>query len=164
MRRTRHGRIAWSSCATDESSTRRAPPPMASSRSRQPEMSALRAVGRVAWRDITRHRGRSLLVVLLIALPVAAMVAGIALLRTTEPSQERRDAEQFGRADLIAQGVSRAELDPYLPTGSIVEPMFSSDAQLLVDGSRPWVTVRGLVLDGLAQGMLTLLEGRPPKG
>lgn len=127
-------------------------------------VSAIGALTRVARRDIARHRGRSLLVVVLIALPVAAMVAGIAILRTTEPSQQRRDAEQFGRADLIAQGVSRAELDPYLPPGSTVEPMFSTDAQLLIDGSRPGVTVRGIALDGLAQGMLTLVDGRAPNG
>ncbi len=127
-------------------------------------MSATRALTRVAWRDIARHRGRSLLVVLLIALPVAAMVAGIALLRTTQPSQERQAAEQFGRADIVAQGVSRTDLDAYVPIGSTVEPMFSTDGQILVDGARPGVTVRGLVLDGLAEGMLTLVEGRPPQG
>jgi putative ABC transport system permease protein len=127
-------------------------------------MPALRALGRVAWRDIARHRGRSLLVVFLIALPVAAMVAGIALLRTTQPTQALRDLSQFGRADLVAQGLSRAELDPYLPAGSVVEPMFAADGQILVDGARPSTTVRGVALDGLAQGMLTLLDGRAPKG
>lgn len=127
-------------------------------------MAVFRALGRVAWRDITRHRGRSVLVVLLIALPVAAMVAGIALLRTTEPSQERRDAEQFGSADLIAQGVSRADLNTYLPSGTTVEATFFSDGQLLVDGSRPSVSVRGIDLDGLGHGALTLVDGRAPKG
>ena len=127
-------------------------------------MAVLRALARVAWRDVARHRGRSLLVVLLIALPVAAMVAGIALLRTTQPSQERQATEQFGRADIVAQGVSRKDLDAYLPSGSTVEPMFSTDGQILVDGARPGVTVRGLVLDGLADGMLTLVDGRPPQG
>lgn len=127
-------------------------------------MAVLRTLTRVAWRDIARHRGRSLLVVLLIALPVAAMVAGIALLRTTQPTQDRHATEQFGRADIVAQGLSRKDLDAYLPSGSTVEPMFSTDGQILVDGARPGVTVRGVVLDGLAQGMLTLMEGRPPKG
>src|SRR5262245_24558971 len=127
-------------------------------------MSANRALTRVAWRDITRHRGRSLLVVLLIALPVAAMVAGIAILRTTQPSQERRDLEVLGRADIVAQGVSRDKLEKYLPAGSTIEPIFSTDGQILVDGSRPSVTVRGIDLDGLGQGMLTLVDGRTPKG
>lgn len=125
--------------------------------------SAVRALARLAWRNITRHRGRSLLVVALVALPVAAMVAGIAVLRTTQPSQDEEDAAQFGRADLLAQGLSEQALRQWLPDGVTIEPTYWSDGQLLLAGARPGVTVRGVDLDGLGSGMLTLLEGRTPK-
>jgi putative ABC transport system permease protein len=126
--------------------------------------SALRALARVAWRDIRRNRGRSVLVTLLILLPVAGMVTGIAIYRTTQPSQERRDAEQFGRADLVAQGISEQELRPWLPPGSTIEPSFWSDGLILVAGARPSVTLRGVDLDGLGQSALTLIDGRAPRG
>ncbi|MBI2780349.1 MAG: FtsX-like permease family protein [Chloroflexi bacterium] len=126
--------------------------------------SSVRALTRVAWRNIARHRGRSLLVVALVALPVAAMVAGIAILRTTEPSQARQEAALFGRADLLAQGVSEGKLRSFLPDGSNIEPTFWSDGQLLIAGARPSVTIRGIDLDGLGQSMLTLVGGRTPKG
>ena len=126
--------------------------------------SSIRALTRVAWRNITRHRGRSLLVVALVALPVAAMVAGIAILRTTEPSEARQEAANFGRADLLAEGVSERELRLFVPEGSTIEPTFTSDGQLLIAGARPYVTLRGIDLDGLGQGMLTLVGGRTPKG
>jgi putative ABC transport system permease protein len=126
--------------------------------------SSVRALALVARRNISRHRGRSALVVVLIALPIAAMVMGIAVLRTTQPSQARDDVARMGRADLLAQGISQAELLPLLPAGSTIEPMFSTETQIELDGARPTVLLRGLDLDGLANGMLTLVEGRLPKG
>ena len=125
---------------------------------------SLRALGLVARRDITRHRLRSALVIALISLPVAAMVFGIALLRTTTPTQARSDIAEMGRADLVAQNTTREELQPYLPAGSVVEPVLSTDAHLVLTGTRPGVGVRGMDIDGLAAGMLTLVDGRTPKG
>lgn len=125
---------------------------------------SIRALTRVARRDITRHRGRSALVLALIVLPVAGMVAAIAILRTTEPTQDRNDAALMGRADLIAQGLSEAELWTYLPEGSTVEPIAFSSGSIVLPGAKPSVTLRGLVLDGLGKGMLTLVDGRPPTG
>jgi len=78
------------------------------------------ALALVARRDIWRHRLRSALVVSLIALPVAAMVAGIVLYRTTTPSDERSTTAQMGRADLMASNATRADLERYLPAGSRV--------------------------------------------
>jgi len=126
--------------------------------------SSLRALGLVARRDITRHRLRSALVVALISLPVAAMVLGIALYRTTTPTQDRGDVAEMGRADLVAQNATREELQPYLPDGSLVEQVAFTDAHLVLSGTRPGVAVRGMDIDGLAAGMLTLVDGRTPKG
>ena len=126
--------------------------------------SSVRALARVAWRDIARHRGRSLLVVVLVALPVAGMVAGISIERTTRPTQDREDIAAMGRADLLATGVSRDELVAHLPAGSVVERLAIADGNLVLPGARPSVQVDGMDLDGLAAGMRTLIEGRLPVG
>jgi putative ABC transport system permease protein len=127
-------------------------------------MSALRALARVARRDIARHRARSVLVASLILLPVAAMVAGISIFRTTQPTVEAGVIARMGRADLLAMGVSRAELTKHLPTGSVIEPITYLDAILLLPGQRPSVQIGAMSIDGLAAGMRTLVDGRLPSG
>ena len=126
--------------------------------------SAIRALTRLARRNIARHRGRSALITLLVLLPVAAMVAGISILQTMQPTPEEHIVARMGRADLIGQAPSEAELRTYLPGGSTVEALLSIEARLVVGGSRPGVGLRAMQLDGLAHGMLTLIAGRPPKG
>ena len=123
-----------------------------------------RALALVARRDISRHKGRSALVVALVALPIAAMVMGIAVLRTTQPTQDREDASVMGRADLIAQGTSQSELVKWIPAGSTIEPIAWSSTQIQVPGARPGISLRGLDLEGLASAMLTVVDGRAPKG
>jgi putative ABC transport system permease protein len=127
-------------------------------------ISSIRAVARVARRDIARHRWRSLLVMLLVMLPVAAMVAGTAISRTTFPTQEREDGARMGTADLIAYNTTRVELEMHLPAGSIVEPVVSTDGAIVIPGARLPVSVRAMDLEGLAAGMLTLIGGRVPHG
>ncbi len=61
---------------------------------------ALRALARVELRQLAWHRGRSLLVVLLIAVPVAAMVGGSALLFVTRQTIEEQRVEAMGQATL----------------------------------------------------------------
>lgn len=126
--------------------------------------SSVRALARIAWRDIGRHRGRSVLVALLILLPVAAMVGSITILRTTAITPEREDVARMGRADLEAQGVSKSEVAKHLPDGSLIEPTMWSDASIVTAGARPLVSVRGLDLAGLAQGMFVMVDGRLPSG
>jgi putative ABC transport system permease protein len=126
--------------------------------------SATRAAARIGWRNIARHRGRSVLVSLLILLPVAAMVAGISILQTMAPTQEEMTIWRMGRADLMAQVVSEEELGPYLPAGSRLEPLLESEGRLVLPGSRPGVALRAMQLDGLAQGILTVIDGRVPAG
>jgi putative ABC transport system permease protein len=125
--------------------------------------SSIRALLRIARGDIVRHRLRSVLVVALVALPVAAMVAGTSLYRTTQPTPERRDTEQMGRADLYAYGTTRAAHESYHPSGSTIETISSAEDRNLIPGSRPTVSIRGIAVDGLAAGMLVLLDGRAPK-
>lgn len=124
----------------------------------------MRALARVAWRDIARHPLRSMLVTVLVLLPVAAMVGGSAIYRTIQPTPEQLDVARMGRADLIALGTTREELQAYLPPGSVMEPLTSSGGRIVIPGGRPGVTLRALDINGLAAGILTLLDGRPPTG
>jgi len=48
-----------------------------------------RVAARLAWRDMTRHKARSIFATLLVALPIAALVAGLALLTGTPNSRQR---------------------------------------------------------------------------
>ncbi|HJP89634.1 MAG TPA: FtsX-like permease family protein [Candidatus Limnocylindrales bacterium] len=128
-------------------------------------MAGTRALARIGWRDITRHRLRSLLIVLLIALPVAAMVGAIAILRTTAIPAERWATARFGEADLIAQGVGRVDLvRSRLPEGSQLEPYAEGQIRLVLPGARPSATLRAANIGGLAAGIYTLLEGSAPAG
>lgn len=126
--------------------------------------SSIRALARIARRDIARHRARSLLVMLLVMLPVAAMVAGTAISRTTQPTQEREDVERMGRADLVALSTTRVELGKHLPAGSVVEPVVFTEGSIVIPGARVGVSRRALDVEGLAAGMLTLIGGRAPHG
>lgn len=53
---------------------------------------------RLAWRDVLAHRGRSLLVAVLIGLPVAGVVAGVTLAASGYPTPQQRVARQLGQA------------------------------------------------------------------
>jgi putative ABC transport system permease protein len=123
-----------------------------------------RVLARLARRDIARHRARSFLVVALVLLPVAAMVAGIALYRTTQTTREREVVAQMGQADLMAMDTTRAELEPLLPAGSRIEGMTVTDGRIVLPGSRPQVTLRAMAIDGLATGMIRLVDGAAPTG
>jgi putative ABC transport system permease protein len=127
-------------------------------------LASARVLARLARRDIARHRVRSLLVVALVLLPVAAMVAGIALYRTTQPTHERQVVAQMGQADLIAMGTTRAELERLLPAGSRIEGMTITSGRIVLPGARPSVTLRAMDIDGLGAGMLTLVDGASPTG
>jgi putative ABC transport system permease protein len=124
----------------------------------------MRVLARIARSDISRHRGRSLLVVALVALPVAAMVAGIALYRTTEPTQDRELVSRMGRADLIAYNTARTDLEALLPAESVIEPYVNLDGRIVTAGARPSVSIRTIEIEGVASGILTLVDGRAPKG
>lgn len=127
-------------------------------------LSALRATTRVARRNIARNRGRSVLIALLVLLPVSAMVAATSILRTTSPTREDFDTSRLGRADLVGYARSEEELREYLPQGSVVEPLLQANASLVLVGARPGVSLRGMHLDGLALGIVTITEGRAPVG
>ncbi len=125
------------------------------------------AVLRIARRNVARARWRSLLIVLLVLLPVTGMAAAVTILRTTTPTPEARATNAMGRADLFVRPrtplASDADLRSVLPDGSRVEASTWADARLLLPGRHLRVTERALDLEGLAQGMLRLVEGRLPE-
>ncbi|HYH76790.1 MAG TPA: hypothetical protein VD841_04735, partial [Arthrobacter sp.] len=57
---------------------------------------AFRVSMRMARRDIRRHRGRSLLIILLIMLPVAAMTGALTLFQSSQETPAERVQYQLG--------------------------------------------------------------------
>ena len=133
---------------------------------------ALRALARVEWRQLRAHPGRSLLLLLLVAVPVAAVVGGATLAAITEPTAEEQRVRAMGRAtlrvDLRAAPEASGGRPDALPAGTRVEPMFLGAEMVAVPGRRLEATLVALApaaLDspGLAHGMLRLAAGRAPR-
>lgn len=132
---------------------------------------ALRALMRIEWRDQCRHPQRTALILLLIALPVAAITAGGLLARIIEPTPAERAAATLGEADLrideittfAAQQAARAALPP----SARVERIFEGGDDVYTPGRRlraaalavepPTVGVEPLFV-----GMLRLTTGHLP--
>lgn len=127
---------------------------------------AFRALARVELRQLRRNPARSLLVLLLVAIPVAAVAGGGALHRTTRPTLEERRTQRMGAADLRVEVGAGAvdELLAALPAGARAELVGVGVERVRVPGRR--FDARAFALDpsGLAAGMLVLSEGRAPRG
>ena len=136
---------------------------------------AWRTLLRVEVRQLVRHHGRSALIVALIAVPVAAVVGGSALYRTTRPTVDEKRAQVLGRAALRigAGGAADAfaafdRLRERLPDGTRTTPLFSGQEKIGAPGrslgARFFVVEPGsLERDGLATGLVALREGRFPR-
>ncbi|MEQ8766743.1 MAG: ABC transporter permease [Planctomycetota bacterium] len=124
-----------------------------------------RALARIEIRELHRHPARSLLVLSLIAIPVAALVGGSTLARITRPTLKEQRTETFGRATLRIEDPRRLEaiaVLELLPPELLTEPVFLSSTHVHVPGRRLAAQHIGLDLKGLAEGILVLQEGRPP--
>lgn len=144
---------------------------------------------RLALRDIRKHRGRSALIVLLIALPIAAMSAGATLgLSTTSTPEEtvrielgqtqgrigaspdgRTYAEQGVRGDLGSLNFrddpvsTPIQLEAAVPAGYRTLPWHEGITRTPVDGVGMALSVIAAdVLDPAFAGKYTLTEGRAP--
>ncbi|PKH37969.1 hypothetical protein CXG46_21585 [Nocardioides alpinus] len=62
-------------------------------------MAGWRPALRIAWRDALRHRGRSILVLVMISLPVLAVSAAAVIIKTAEVSGTEGAERQLGAAD-----------------------------------------------------------------
>ncbi len=133
--------------------------------------SALRALARVEWRQFVQHPRRSLLLLALVAVPVAAMVGGATLLRIVEPTAEEARAAAMGaavmRVDLAAGNRSPDSAVALLPRTARVELVTQGIEQARVPGMRMRarllaVAPGALAPTGLARGRVRLERGRPP--
>ena len=129
-----------------------------------------RALARVELRQFRRHPGRAWLVILLVAVPVAAMVGGSCLLTITQRTSEELSTASMGQAELRLDdpgGERLAELRALLPSTAQLELVGFGHAHVAVPGRRlvaRTITVNPTVLQpgGLAHGLLQLVEGQPP--
>lgn len=131
---------------------------------------ALRALARIELRQLSRHPGRSVLVILLITIPVAALVGGSTLYRITHPTAEESRAEVMGSADLRIETDHTHDADrilALLPGTARVEHLLVGDAEVRVPGRRLLgrsfvIEPGGISADGLARGHLRTTTGRTP--
>jgi hypothetical protein len=148
--------------------------------------SATRALARLAWRELRRRRG-SLLVIALVALPVAALTvaalvalpvaaltvaAVVAASSDGSPQDQRRSV--FGGADIVVQFAHEDAADDdsvaadvrQLPAGSRVLRVHERRGLVPgVRGSDVFVEASDLPLqDPFTAGMTQLLRGRAPHG
>ncbi|MEO1527226.1 MAG: ABC transporter permease [Planctomycetota bacterium] len=125
-----------------------------------------RAIGRSERRSITRYPARQLLLCLLIAIPIAALVAGANFLFITDPTTEERATSEMGMADLRADvgGLMTAlELKRQLPTGATFELIRSDITEVRIPGRSMNVRSWRMNVDGIAKGMLALTAGSAPQ-
>ncbi len=150
-------------------------------------MSAWRAVLRIARRDALRSRGRSALVVAMIALPVLGVTAVDVVARTYELSPEQQAVRTMGQADAVFSdtGLTRLsqggggfsseegrrpagtafDLASVLPAGSRSLPDVSGDGDGLVTAGGASVPAQQRALaytDPLAEGIYRQSAGRAP--
>ncbi|MBD3402013.1 hypothetical protein GF420_03885, partial [candidate division GN15 bacterium] len=132
---------------------------------------SLRALLRVEYRETKRHRARSALIITLIAVPVAAIVAGTSLVLTTQPTPEEQRQSTMGQADLsVDLSGEYAEIEratALLPAGATSAIVFFGRD----DVSIPGLTLRARLIaadpttleaNGLGHGMVRVLDGRLP--
>ena len=147
---------------------------------------------RIAWRDALRHRGRSILVLVMISLPVLAVSAAAVIIKTAEVTGIEGAVRVLGAADArirtegrgpVLQGadpsrgewISLGELDIDDPIGeSDVRAVLGEDARL-VPIAQGWSAARlgervinfattGVDLsDPLAEGLFDLESGHLPE-
>lgn len=130
-----------------------------------------RMASRLARREVRRRPGRTLLVVVLVALPVLAMTAGAVIARTTRPTADQSFTATAGPvADLALQrnpgDLPDERLAELLPEGSRWARYQVATGNALTDGPTPrtaYTDVLDLDLgDPVAGGVLDLVSGRAP--
>lgn len=152
---------------------------------------AFRVAVRMARRDIRRHKGRSLLIILLIMLPVAGMAGAATLIQSTQESAAERVQYQLGTTQArfrpmpMANGVmvqdpveelrittsdwdTNPDFTPTDPRDAIpagYDVLTESTLDLTAESGAADVRVVGRAVDALAPafaGKYTLLDGRAP--
>jgi len=132
-----------------------------------------RALARLAWRELRHRRGRSVLVIALVAMPVAALVVAAVLNASNAGSPEDKRPLVMGGADAVVQfdrddpandDTVNAVLRR-LPPGSRAVNVRERLALVPARDRDVIVGVTDLPLDdALVTGKITLLRGHPPIG
>ncbi len=124
-------------------------------------MNRLRLPLRLARREVAHRPGRTALVALLVALPVAGMALAITLVRTGTVTPQEEWSRRFGQADAVAFGTQPAHASS-APAGSRSVTVSSTEFRALTtDGHRGSVQLSDLpLLDPLAAGVHDLVDGR----
>ncbi len=131
---------------------------------------ALAAVWRLARRDLRRTPLLTLLMMAMIALPVAATVGASILFATQTGTPAQRAEARMGQADLRLDDLGSPDGTAFtsdavralLPTGSRLEATGFEQATLSAGGGAFRLDLQAVDLDGLAEGMFPVLSGRAP--
>lgn len=135
-------------------------------------LASFRLAARLARRETFRRPGRTLLVALLVAIPVAGMVVADVWIRTEKqtPAQEWRG--EWGNADLVFYGQPHAvypesgapSVESHLPKGSRMLS-YRSDWRILrsSEGARSQAEVTDLPMtDPMTAPIMQIMRGRAP--
>ena len=124
-------------------------------------MSRLSVPLRLARREVRRRPGRTVLVALLVALPVAGMAMAVTLIRTDATSRLEEWQRTYGQADAAGYEL---DVDAALPEGSRTVPVHTTWMRLrAADGARADSELTDLPLDDpLTAGIHDLVSGRAP--
>lgn len=127
-------------------------------------MSNLRLPMRLARREVWRRPGRTALVALLVAIPVAGMVLATVIIHTGGHTPAEEWAEDNGLADAVLYDTASADRLQELPDGSrAVEVWGTYFRSRTTDGLRSDMEVSDLPLDDpITEDTHELLEGRAP--
>jgi len=140
---------------------------------------------RIARREAGRNRGRSLLIVAMIALPVLGLSAADVMIRTADLDPTETARRELGAADLSVQLVAQGPItqdpvnffsytfegepaygnaEPELPAGSALTPLEDGTVTVRTVAGERSALVRTLdVTSPLTDGLTHLLEGRLPE-
>jgi hypothetical protein len=120
----------------------------------------LRPLIRLSWRNLRRLPLRHLVIVAMIGLPVAALTAGLVLIRAGQDEDRLTDRFRFGGGDLAVGASGRpVELPPELsgfPRQEVREGQWAVGDARRAD-LRSWREVSPALLE-----TLPMVEGRPP--
>lgn len=120
---------------------------------------------RLARREAGRHRLRAFLTLVLVAVPVAGLVAAAVLVRSAQLPAAETDRRTFGAADALIYGPPE-QLAGRLPAGTRTAEEVSGQRRVSrVDGAKPRLVVdvaRVDYRDELLAGIVHQLAGRAP--
>lgn len=92
---------------------------------------SFRVALRMARRDIRRHKGRSLLIILLIMLPVAGMTGAATLLESTQETNAERVQYQLGKTQARLRAMNMPN------SGFVQDPVLDANNAAATKGSNP---------------------------